>query len=110
MISTVFLPKPVLAGVAAWACGASLGVAVAQETYERPTYPFEVSVREVWRTYGDPGFAQIRGMVQWPCVFQAMITSRTADGYHSFQGWLPPEPVEATGTEPSGRGVLDDLK
>ena len=26
----------------------------------------EVSVREVWRTYGDPGFGDVRGMAAWP--------------------------------------------
>lgn len=28
--------------------------------------PFEVEVREVWATAGDPGFSSIRGMAQWP--------------------------------------------
>ena len=29
-------------------------------------YPLEVRVREVWRTFGDPGFGWPRGMLQWP--------------------------------------------
>jgi len=29
-------------------------------------YPFEVCVREVWSTFGDPGFGWPRGMLQWP--------------------------------------------
>ena len=28
--------------------------------------PFEVEVRELWATAGDPGFSSIRGMAQWP--------------------------------------------
>ncbi len=42
----------------------SFGTGIAQENGSG--YPFEVSVREIWRTYGDPGFSTIRGMVQWP--------------------------------------------
>lgn len=26
----------------------------------------QVSVREIWRTYGDPGFGEVRGMAAWP--------------------------------------------
>lgn len=29
-------------------------------------YPLEVRVREIWSTFGDPGFGWPRGMFQWP--------------------------------------------
>ena len=29
-------------------------------------YPLELDVREVWSTYGDPGFVWADGMIQWP--------------------------------------------
>ena len=42
---------------------ASSGLATAQAKDE---YPFEISVREIWTTSGDPGFSTIGGMAQWP--------------------------------------------
>ena len=42
------------------ACG---GSATAQTKGE---YPLQISIREMWTTPGDPGFASIGGMAQWP--------------------------------------------
>ncbi len=41
------------------------GELVAAHT-QASTYPLEVRVREIWSTYGDPGFGWPRGMLQWP--------------------------------------------
>lgn len=50
-------------------CTATLGTAgkpTAAVVQEASSHPLEVRVREVWSTYGDPGFGQPRGMLQWP--------------------------------------------
>ena len=44
---------------------AATGEPVAAHAQASP-YPLEVRVREVWSTFGDPGFGRPRGMLQWP--------------------------------------------
>lgn len=46
-----------------------LGVAEASEAtaaQRTHAYPLELDVREVWSTYGDPGFVWVDDMIQWP--------------------------------------------
>lgn len=57
----------ILAKAAASCC--ALGLATAGfSAAAQPTAPqaSQVGVREVWSTYGDPGWGEPRGMLQWP--------------------------------------------
>ncbi len=53
---------------AAMLCALSLAAAVSSAAAVQPTAPhsFQVGVREIWSTYGDPGWGEPMGMLQWP--------------------------------------------
>ncbi len=53
------LALPIILCLAAWSANAASEQLGGE-------HQLKVSVREVWSTYGDPGFATPRGMAQWP--------------------------------------------
>lgn len=57
-----------IVATAALSCVAGLVAAGQPIAAVQPTspHPLEVGVREVWSTYGDPGFGHPQGMFQWP--------------------------------------------
>ena len=61
--SAMRIGSRVVLGCALFAPGLDGPRALAQSQSD---YPFEVVVREQWRSHGDPGFSRPAGMVQWP--------------------------------------------
>ena len=55
------------AGVAfAWVLSSLVPASAGAAAQADAAFPLEVAVREVWSTYGDPGFVSADGMIQWP--------------------------------------------